>query len=208
MNNKETLQQPKAINWNEVYRRIETVQITLEQGFQPTKEEQEKILRTRAKRLAIEPKKEAEAKECIEVIEFLLAYETYALPLEYVREVYPLKEFTPIPFTPSFVFGIVNVRREILSVIDIKRFFDLPEKGLTNLNKVIILHSDDMEFGILADTILGVRKVFLSELQTSLPTLTGIRDEYLKGITKERVIILDAKKLLSDKKIVVHEQTD
>jgi purine-binding chemotaxis protein CheW len=45
----------------------------------------------------------------------------------------------------------------------------------------------------------------MSELQTSLPTLTGIREEYLKGIAKERTVILDAEKLLSDKSIVVHE---
>lgn len=49
---------------------------------------------------------------------------------EYVREIYPLKEFTPIPCTPPFVLGIINVRGQILSVIDIKKFFDLPEKGL------------------------------------------------------------------------------
>jgi purine-binding chemotaxis protein CheW len=122
-----------------------------------------------------------------------------------VREIYPLKEFTPIPCTPPFVLGIVNVRGQILSVIDIKKFFDLPEKGLADLNAVIILHSESMEFGILADVIMGVRNIVASELQTSLPTLTGIREEYLKGITKEQTAILDAEKLLSDKSIVVHE---
>lgn len=62
-----------------------------------------------------------------------------------------------------------------------------------------------MEFGILADAIIGARNIVVSELQTSLPTLTSIREEYLKGITKERTVILDAQKLLSDKSIVVHE---
>jgi len=62
-----------------------------------------------------------------------------------------------------------------------------------------------MEFGILADSIIGVRNILLSEIQTSLPTLTGIREEYLKGVTKEREIILDAGKLLSDKSIIVNE---
>ncbi len=46
----------------------------------------------------------------------------------------------------------------------------------------------------------------IRDLQPSLPTLTGIREEYLRGITKERVVILDAVKLLSDKNIVVHEE--
>ena len=195
----------KQINWDEIHRRLETSQDALGQGLQLTPEEKNKILKSRAKILAVESEKKAKAEEFIQVVEFLLACEKYAVASEYVREIYPLKEFTPIPCTPPFVLGIINVRGQILSVIDIKKFFDLPEKGLTDLNKVIILHSESMEFGILADAIIGVRNIVVSELQTSLPTLTGIREEYLKGVTKERTVILDAEKLLSDKSIVVHE---
>ena len=195
----------KQINWDEIHRRLETSQDALGQGLQLTPEEKNKILKSRAKILAVESEKKAKAEEFIQVVEFLLACEKYAVASEYVREIYPLKEFTPIPCTPPFVLGIINVRGQILSVIDIKKFFDLPEKGLTDLNKVIILHTESMEFGILADAIICVRNIVVSELQTSLPTLTGIREEYLKGVTKERTVILDAEKLLSDKSIVVHE---
>jgi purine-binding chemotaxis protein CheW len=172
----------------------------------PSLEEKKKILKARAKVLAQEPKGEAVAEEYLEVVEFLLSYEKYGIESSYVREVYPMKELTLLPSTPSFVLGIINVRGQILSVIDLKKFFDLPGKGLTDLNKVIILHSDRMEFGILADGIMGVRDVSLNELQPSLPTLTGVREEYLKGVTRERMVILDAAKLLSDEKIIVHEE--
>ncbi len=198
-------QDAKVIDWDEIHRRLETSQDALDRGLQLTHEEKNKILKARAKTLAIEPEKKAKEEEFIQVVEFLLAYEKYAVASEYVREIYPLRELTPIPCTPPFVLGIINVRGQILSVIDIKKFFDLPEKGLTDLNTVIILHSESMEFGILADAIIGVRNIVVSELQTSLPTLTGIREEYLKGVTKERTVILDAEKLLSDKSIVVHE---
>ena len=160
-------------------------------------------LRERAKALAREPVGAEEDEEYLEVAEFMLAHERYALELTHIREVYPLKELTPLPGTPDFVLGIINVRGQILSIIDIKRFFDLPEKGLTNLNQVIILQSDEMEFGILADEILGTRSIPASTIQTSLPTLTGIRAEYLKGVTGDRVVILDGEKILSDEKIVV-----
>ena len=139
-------------------------------------------------------------------MEFLLAYEKYGIESSYVREVYPMKELTPLPCTPPFILGIINVRGQIISVIDIKKFFDLPDKGLTDLNKVIIVTDGKMEFGILADVIPGVRSVALSELQPSLPTLTGVRAEYLKGVTEERFIILDVEKILSDEKIIVHEE--
>jgi len=73
---------------------------------------------------------------------------------------------------------------QILSVIDIKKFFGLPEKGLTDLNKVIVVRTQQMELGILADAVLGVRAIGLSDLQNSLPTLTGIRAEYLRESRK------------------------
>lgn len=206
MANKKIDQKKKLpINWDELRRLMESSQAALQQGFKPSPEETEKILRARAAKLAAEPQKKVDEEEFIEVVEFLLAHETYAVASEYVREIYPLNELTPLPCTPNFVLGIVNVRGQILSVIDIKRFFDLPEKGLTNLNKIIILHSDEMEFGILADSIIGVRNLILSELDKSLPTLTGIREEYLKGVTKDREVVLNAGKLLADQGIVVNE---
>ncbi|HEY5581789.1 MAG TPA: chemotaxis protein CheW, partial [Rhodoferax sp.] len=153
-----------------------------------------------------EPVPAESADDWIEVVEFILAHERYAVASEYVREVYPLEELTPLPCTPAFVLGIVNLRGEILSVIDLKKFFDLPAKGLTDLNKVIVLESEDRVFGILADAISGVRRILRSDIQPSLPTLTGIREDYLQGVTAERVVILDAEKLLTDEKLIVQEQ--
>jgi purine-binding chemotaxis protein CheW len=100
---------------------------------------------------------------------------------------------------------LVNVRGQILSIIDIKKLFDLPEKGLTDLNKVIIVRADHMELGILADAILGVRCIAREELQPALPTQTGIREEYLKGITKDPLVVLDVERILSDEKILVND---
>ena len=177
-------------------------------SFAPGPSEKKNILKARAKILAREPEQEKKAEEYLEVVEFLLAYETYAIETAYIREIYPLKELTPLPCAPPFVLGIINVRGQILSVIDLKKFFGLPEKGLSDLNKVIILHKEEMEFGILADKILGVRYIPISEIQPSLPTLTEIQAEYLKGVTKERVVVLETARILSDKKIIVHEEVE
>lgn len=205
MNNKKNQGEAKSIDWHEVRQRLESAQFSLEHGMRLTDADKRRILKDRANAAAREQEKKPESEEFLHVVEFALVYEKYAVASEYVREIYPLKEFTPVPCTPPFVLGIINVRGQILSVLDMKKFFELPEKGLTDLNKVIILSADGMEFGILADAIAGARTIAVGELQTSLPTLTGIREEYLKGITKDRTVILDAKKLLSDKSIVVHE---
>jgi purine-binding chemotaxis protein CheW len=193
-----------ATDWDKLHRRLEAARTAVGKGA--GREEQEKILRKRAQALAQESLQEAGEKDGLVCLEFLLSYETYAVEMRWVAETYPLKDLTPLPCTPPFVAGIINVRGRILSVIDIRRFFDLPQKGLTELNRVIILTDGEMEFGILADAILGTRSIPPIELRSSLPTLTGIREEYLKGVTPGRTTVLDGAKLLADNSLVVHDE--
>jgi purine-binding chemotaxis protein CheW len=171
-------------------------------------EERKKILKARAQALAREGDNGKTIGESVEIVEFMLAYEKYGIESSYVREIHTLRELTPVPCTPPFVLGIINVRGQIVSVIDMKKFFDLPERGLTDLNKVIIVHDDTMEFGILADSILGVRTISTKEIQPPLPTLTGIGAEYLTGVTKEPLVVLDIARILSSKNLVVHEEIE
>ena len=195
-------------DWREVQRRLEAARAAMERGWAPDAEEAKRILKARARALAREPAKDEADDDYIEVVEFMLAYEQYAVETRHVREIHPLEHLTPLPCTPAFVLGIVNVRGEILSVIDLRKFFDLPEKGLTDLNKVIVLESGPMVFGILADAVIGAKRIRLAGIQPSLPTLTGVREAYLKGVTSERTVILDAEKLLADETIVVQEQVE
>jgi purine-binding chemotaxis protein CheW len=175
-------------------------------GLSP--EEKKTILKARAKELAQEPEKNRTQEGWLGVIEFGLAKERYALETAYVREVHPFRELTPLPCTPPFVLGIVNVRGRILSVIDIRKFFDLPETGITDLHKIIVVYTDEMEAGILVDVVIGVQAISRSELQPSLPTLTGIQEQYLMGVTADRLLVLDVRKILSDEKIVVHDEVE
>lgn len=195
-----------AIDWRWVEQRLEFTRNAIEDIAQPSPTETQRILKARAEALARVPEQAVVTEACIEVVEFLLAYERYAVETRYVREVCPLERLTPLPCTPAFVIGVINLRGEILSVIDIKKFFDLPDKGLTDLNKVIVLDFAGMVFGVLVDAITSVRSIALVDIQPSLPTLTGLREAYLRGVTAERTVILDAEKLLTDEKIVVREE--
>lgn len=194
----------KAIDWADILKRIEK---TADSGHEPVSgAEKSRILKERALRFASAPAEgPAKKTDTLECVEFSLAHERYAFETVHVREICALNNLTVVPLTPSFVLGVMNLRGAVLSVIDIKKFFDLPEKGLTDLNKVIVLGGPDMEFGVLADSITGVRAVKTEDLTTGLVTLTGIREEYLKGITPDRLIVLDAGRLLSDKNIIVRD---
>jgi purine-binding chemotaxis protein CheW len=195
----------QAIDWDSVRHRLAETEAALAREFAPEPAESAAILRRRAAELAREPPAE-EGGERLELLEFVLAGEHYALEFSYVREVCQLKELTPLPCVPPFVLGITNVRGQIISVLDFKRFFDLPRAGLSDLNKVIFLADEAMEFGLLADAIVGLRQLPKSALQPPLPTLSGIRADYLKGVTAQRLIVLDAARVIHDEALVVDQE--
>lgn len=166
-----------------------------------------RILRARARLLA-QPRQEPRPGGSLEVVEFRLAHERYAFEAASVHDVRALQDLTPLPCTPRFFLGLVNVRGSLVAVIDLKRFFDLPAPGITDLHRVVLLRNNDTELGVLADTVEGAYSVDLAAVQPSLPTLTGIRSEYLRGITTDRLVILDARAILADPRLTVDEEIE
>jgi purine-binding chemotaxis protein CheW len=169
------------------------------------KKEDRTILKNRALEMAEETGGQKVTSATIEIIEFVLATESYGIESAFVKEVYPLKDFTPLPGVPSFIMGIVNVRGQILPVVDLRKFFSLSEKGLGEMNKVIILRNDQMEFGIVADVVEGTRTLAIDDIMATPVTVTGIGETYLKGVTKEHIVVLDAESLLNDKNMIINE---
>ncbi|MFH1036142.1 MAG: chemotaxis protein CheW [Pseudomonadota bacterium] len=180
----------------------------LSQGPMSSAEEKRAVLKARARALAREAPTDQAAHLYLEVLLFRLASEIYGIESGFVRETHHLKNFTPLPGTPTFVLGIVNLRGGIISVVDLKKFFNLPEKGIGELNKVIVIRDQRMEFGILADAIVDVRAIALADINPVPPTVTGIGAEYLKGVTGDQVIIIDAQRILEDEKIIVLQEAD
>ncbi len=168
----------------------------------------DEILSYRAKLLAVEEEKKLVEEETIEIIEFVLSYEKYGIESSYIKEVYAMKDFTTVPCTPDFVKGITSLRGEIISIVDIKKFFDLPDKGLTDLNRVLIANNGKMRMGILADRILGVKMVLNNDIKTDLKSIKNISSSYLKGITSDHLIILDIDKILTDPNFIVDQEVE
>jgi purine-binding chemotaxis protein CheW len=194
-----------TIDWAGVHKRMAAVEATIARVGHASRDETRTVLKMRAVELAKRGKDAAEPTSSLEVHAFTLGQEKYGIETCYVREVTPLNELTPLPGSPPFVMGIVNIRGQVLSVIDIRRLLDLPQSGLGDQDRVIVLRNERMEFGILGNSIQGVLRVPAGELQATLPTLTGIRADFLKGVTGDRMALLDGTRLLSDERVIVRE---
>lgn len=165
-----------------------------------------RVLRERAESLAREGGERGVPEAVFELAEFSLAGEQYAIETLYVREAHRLEQLTPLPCAPEFIAGLIQVRRRIVPVIDFKKFFDLPDAGITDLHAVILLRQGEAEFGILADRIGGIRRIAAAEVKPAPAALAGVRTDYLKGVTAKGLVILDGKKIVGDPRLEVNEE--
>lgn len=201
-----------GIDWPQIYERLAQASAALAESWQPDEERQQRLLAEREARLAqARAASQAQpAEDQLPVLEFQVAQARYAVEVGWVKEVYAPKTLTPVPCTPAFIAGIISVRGRVVSVLNLHQFFDLPSQGLSNLNRVVIVQAGGLELGILADTILGERKLPLTALE--LPTLeTSVREpawrgKYLQSLTSDGLQVLALEKLLAAPELIVREE--
>jgi len=141
--------------------------------------------------------------QTIEVLRFNIGAEYYAIESQYVDLVLPILQITALFELPPYMRGICYVRGKVVSVLDLRLFFQLPGTGLNDRNILLVIRDGQMEFGLLADAIVGIQTLDLAGLQKSLPNLDPIRTRYLLGITTEQIVLLDGKALLTDPELII-----
>jgi chemotaxis signal transduction protein len=168
------------------------------------------IMAERARALARVPAQAPLASEVLEVMIFSLGNERYSIETRHAREVVRLADLTPVPGVPDFLTGIINLRGEVLAVIDLRKFFGLEERGLTELSRVIVLGRERAEFGILADAVHNVTPLRIDEVLEPPESTAGVGRQYLRGVTTEALIVLDGTVLLRDPRLFIdqHEESD
>jgi purine-binding chemotaxis protein CheW len=172
----------------------------------PASGDKAEILRARARVLAKEVETDESAQQPLwRVVEFNLGQQRLAVEAACVREVCPLQDLTPLPHVPPFICGIVNVRGQILTVVDLKRLLNLPDQGLVDRHHVLVVHTERGDIGLLTDGTPVVRMIRRGDVVPALPTLTGIQGEYVLGVT-HGLAVLDAVRLLADPKLVVNQE--
>lgn len=177
--------------------------IILPDGYPEISPERDRILAKRAEETAKTVTESTASYEVLTVLEFLLSSERYAIEMNIIREVAMITRITVIPGLPDFIRGVMNYRGSILSIVDLKQFFDLPKAGITDFNRIIVLSSANMEFGLLTDQIFGIRTIRKTDILPPLPNLSAIGSDYLIGITKEPLIILRGLAIIEDPGMII-----
>jgi purine-binding chemotaxis protein CheW len=195
-------------DWEQICARLDQARGALEASGVRTGDAASQILRDRARALARPPDEAPESSDALTLLEFALGAERYAMEIAHVAEVLPMRDLTPVPCTPSFVLGVTNYRGQILPVLDFRRLLGASGQPGGEEGRIVVTDAGRMRFGILADSVSGVRQVAARAIAPPPAVLAGDRQVFLAGVTADLVAVLDVEKLVSGKRILVHEEVE
>tara|TARA_B100000700_G_scaffold294374_1_gene356293 strand:- start:5904 stop:6407 length:504 start_codon:yes stop_codon:yes gene_type:complete len=149
-------------------------------------------------------KQQAEADSNDEVLQwvtFQLEQETYGINVMQVQEVLRYSEIAPVPGAPDYVLGIINLRGNVVTVIDTRLRFGLPENEITDNTRIVIIESDKQVIGILVDSVAEVVYLKKSEIDSAPNVGTEESARFIQGVSNregELLILVDLDKMLTD----------
>jgi purine-binding chemotaxis protein CheW len=164
------------------------------------------ILEERAHELARQ-QQEATAELGEEIITFRLGKDGYSVPAQFIREVYPLINWTPLPTTPAFVVGLVNVRGKLLTAIDVRALLGMDQTPPREGAFLVILNVRNTEIGLLADSMDEVRRGD-ADLSPTLSAVAGHAVPWVRGLDAQHNLVLDPQLLLADPRVVVRDDVE
>jgi len=133
-------------------------------------------------------------------MEFRLGEELFAIPLLIVKEVIDIPRFTSVPYTPEYFLGIINLRGQVLSVIDLSKKMRIHSDSEKNESAVIILDLYPLTLGVLVDSINSVLPIANGELSPAPGEESRLDSQFILGIYRREenlTLILDIKNLLT-----------
>jgi len=137
----------------------------------------------------------------IQWVTFKLDGETYGINVMQVQEVLRYTEIAPVPGAPVYVLGIINLRGNVVTVIDTRKRFGLQSCEVTEHSRIVIIEAEKQVVGILVDSVAEVVYLRSSEIETAPSVGNDETSKFLQGVCNrdgELLILVDLDKLLND----------
>jgi purine-binding chemotaxis protein CheW len=144
--------------------------------------------------------------EVLQYVTFRLDDETYGINVMQIQEVLRYSEIAPVPGSPEYVLGIINLRGNVVTVIDTRRRFGLNDADVTDSSRIVVMESADQVMGILVDSVAEVVYLKSSEIETAPNVGSEESARFIQGVCNkngELIILVEFDKMLTD-----HEWAD
>ncbi len=139
--------------------------------------------------------------DVIQWVTFRLADENYGIAVMQVQEVLRVSKITPVPGAPPYVLGIINLRGNVVTVLDTRNRFGLPPKEVDDASRIIIIESEENVVGLLVDSVAEVVYLRASEIESSPNVGNEDSARYIQGVHSQDgklLILVDVNKLLTE----------
>lgn len=145
------------------------------------------------------------ASQTVQVIVFNLGNEKYGVDISQVREIIKPTQITRIPNAPDFIEGVINLRGQITTIINLRRRFGMEAKEIDTNTRIIVVEHNNAVIGMMVDTVNEVKYLSANNIE-ALPGIITARNEakFLKGVGKlpdSLLILIDLNKVLDEDEI-------
>lgn len=158
-------------------------------------------------------RKETQAQEVIQLVVFNLHGEDFGVNIQNIKEVLKLTQITQLPHTEEYIEGVINLRGEVIPVINLRKRFSIldMEEDKSN-NRIIIVEIEGELVGLIVDSVSEVVRLPASDIESPSGKFAGARAEFLEGVGKYEdrlLIILNLGKIVhGEERITLAELTE
>ncbi|MDT8447025.1 MAG: chemotaxis protein CheW [bacterium] len=133
----------------------------------------------------VEIEDEGEREEEVPILEFMLAGEKYAIEVATANEIIPVREVVPVPKSPEFIRGVINLRGDVISVVDLPLLVENVGYEFTPDTKILIVDTGAEVAGLVVEKVVGIRKVLLSTFEPPSELLSQRGNIFIRGMSKD-----------------------
>ncbi len=198
----------QVIDWERVRERLARVAQAAEDVQRLSPVQAKMRMDERARRLAAAHASATDDESTLSLVTFALDRERYAVETRYVHEVVRCGAPARVPGAPAFLLGVFNLRGALLPVVDLRAVFDVGAAVPTTLSRIIVLGRERAELGVFADAIHDVTTLAGEAIGPAPTFSTGVGRAYLRGVTADSLIVLDADAVLEDERLVFDRSPD
>ena len=130
--------------------------------------------------------------EVVQVVSFRLGNEEYGVDIAQVQEIIRMVEVTHVPRAPHFMEGVINLRGQLIPIIDLRTRFGMPRIKSTKSTRIVVTDIGNKRVGIVVDSVSEVLNIPIEHVEDAPEMIAGVGTEYIQGVGKvnDRLIIM------------------
>jgi purine-binding chemotaxis protein CheW len=138
--------------------------------------------------------------DTIQVVSFKLGSEEYGVDIAQVQEINRMVSITHVPRAPQFMEGVINLRGQLIPIIDLRARFGMPRTEHTKNTRIVVTEIGAKRVGMVVDSVSEVLRLATEHIEEAPEMITGVDTEYIRGVGKiedRLIILLDLARIIS-----------